>query len=87
VNKEAGRDHWVPAASLLFSGAGVQTGQVIGATDADGGVVVDRPVKPADTIYTILASLGIDPRAHLHTPDGRPMQILDEGSMIHELFG
>ena len=31
VNKDAGRDHWGPAASLIFAGAGVHSGQVIGA--------------------------------------------------------
>ena len=36
VNKDAGRDHWGPAASLLFAGPGVAHGRVIGATDEQG---------------------------------------------------
>ncbi len=86
INKDAGRDHWGPAGSLLFAGAGVQGGQVIGATDREGGQVISRPVRPADVACTIYQSLGIDPDKQLHTPDGRPVAILDEGEFIGELF-
>jgi hypothetical protein len=87
INKDEGRDHWGPAASLLFAGAGVKPGQVIGATDDTGASVTTRPIRPADVAYTMLASLGIDPRKQIHTPDGRPLEILDEGELIHELYG
>src|SRR5439155_125505 len=53
MNKDAGRDHWGPAASLLFAGAGVKPGQVIGATDKQGAYVTRRPVRPADVAWTI----------------------------------
>jgi hypothetical protein len=87
INKDVGRDHWAPAASLLFAGAGVKTGQVIGATDRDGAYVTKDPVSPADVAYTILAALGINPRKHLHTPDGRPVEILDQGRVFEPLYG
>ena len=77
INKDAGRDHWGPAASMIFAGAGVKAGTVIGATDRDGGQVVEKAVAPADVAFTILSSLGIDPRKHLSTADGRPVEILD----------
>ena len=86
VNKDEGRDHWGPAASLLFAGAGVQPGQAIGATDPHGGYAIKRPVKPADVAYTIFSSLGIPPRRMIHTPDGRPVEILDQGELIQELY-
>ncbi|MEZ6087618.1 MAG: DUF1501 domain-containing protein [Pirellulaceae bacterium] len=86
INKDVGRDHWAPAASMLFTGAGVKTGKVIGATDRDGAEVIDSPVRPADVAFTILSSLGIDPRKQLVTPDGRPVEILDEGERIEELY-
>src|SRR5262249_15275812 len=47
INMDAGRDHWGPAASLLFAGAGVRGGQVLGATDRQGAYVTRRPVAPA----------------------------------------
>ena len=86
VNKDVGRDHWAPAASMLFAGAGVQGGKLIGATDKEGGYVTTRPVAPADVAYTIYQALGIDPRALIHTPDGRPLEILDSGRNLDELF-
>jgi hypothetical protein len=87
VNKDAGRDHWGPAASLLFAGAGVKPGQVIGATDDTGAYVTKRPFAPADVAATIFTALGIDPRKQIHTPDGRPLEILDEGRSIEDLYG
>jgi hypothetical protein len=86
INKDAGRDHWAPAASLLFAGAGVKPGQVIGATDKQGAYVTRRPVSPADVACTIYESLGIDPSKQLITPDGRPVEILDQGETVKELF-
>ena len=86
INKDAGRDHWGPAASLLFAGAGVKPGLVLGKTDRHGAYTTQRPVSPADVAYTILDSLGIDPRKQLTTPDGRPIEILDQGDTVKELF-
>jgi uncharacterized protein (DUF1501 family) len=86
INKDAGRDHWGRAGSLLFAGAGVTAGKIVGTTDKNGAYVIDRPVRPADVAYTIYSTLGIDPRKQLRTPEGRPVEILNEGSMVHELF-
>jgi hypothetical protein len=86
INKDAGRDHWGHAGVMLFAGAGVQPGRIIGATDKTGSYVTDRPVKPADVCFTIYEALGIDPRKMLLTPEGRPTHILDEGERIKELY-
>jgi hypothetical protein len=86
INKDAGRDHWGPVGSLLFAGAGVKPGLVLGRTDKHGAYVTQRPVSPADVAYTILDALGIDPHKQLHTPDGRPVEILDQGETVRELF-
>jgi len=86
INKDAGRDHWGRAGSMLFSGAGVRGGQVLGATDREGAFVTERPVRPADVAWTVYESLGIDPKKIVHTPEGRPVELLDQGGMIHELF-
>lgn len=87
INKDVGRDHWGPAASLLFAGAGVVPGRVLGQTDRDGAQVVDSPIGPADVAFTIYKALGIDPHKHLFTPDGRPVPILQEGRPIEALYG
>lgn len=86
VNKDGGRDHWARAGSMIFAGAGVQAGKVVGATDREGGLAISDPVRPPDVSYTIFESLGIDPRGEIRTPDGRPMAILDEGKSIHQLY-
>ncbi|MBL8792639.1 MAG: DUF1501 domain-containing protein [Planctomycetia bacterium] len=86
INKDVGRDHWGPAASLLFAGAGVKGGLVLGSTDKDGAYVTRRPVSPADVCYTVFDVLGIDPRKMLQAPDGRPQEILDKGETVKELF-
>jgi uncharacterized protein (DUF1501 family) len=86
LNKDTGRDHWGQAASLLFAGAGVREGLVLGSTDKQGAFVTRRPVAPADVAYTILDALGIDPRKQLTAPDGRPIEVLDKGETVKELF-
>lgn len=86
INKDAGRDHWGRAGSMLFAGAGVRGGKVVGATDREGAFVTDRPCRPADVAWTIYDAVGVDPRKELHMPDGRPLSILSEGSRIAELY-
>lgn len=86
INKDAGRDHWGQAGSLLFFGAGVKEGLVLGKTDKQGAYTTQRPVSPADVCYTVLDSLGIDPRKQLTTPDGRPLEVLDSGELVKELW-
>jgi len=86
INKDAGRDHWGPAGSMLFAGGGVKPGNVVGATDKQGAYASKRPVSPADVAFTVFDSLGIDPRKQIVTPDGRPLEILDQGEVVKELF-
>jgi hypothetical protein len=86
VNKDAGRDHWGHVASLVWAGGGVQGGRVIGRSDDQGGYVTERPVRPADVAATIYKAVGVDTSHNLYTPENRPVQILDEGSPVEELF-
>jgi len=86
VNDKAGRDHWGRAGSMLWAGAGVARGKIIGATDKNGAFVTDRPVRPADVAWTLYDALGIDPAKELLTPEGRPVSILAEGGVVQELF-
>jgi hypothetical protein len=86
INKDAGRDHWGPAASLLLAGAGVRGGLVLGATDRRGAYVTRRPVAPADVAYTVYEAVGVDPHRWLMHPEGRPIEILDRGEPVRELF-
>lgn len=86
INREVGRDHWSQAASLLFAGAGVHGGLVLGQTDRQGAFVTRRPVAPADVAYTIYEAVGVDPHRWINHPEGRPVEILDRGEPVRELF-
>lgn len=87
INKDNGRDHWGNAGVMLFAGAGVRGGQVIGATDERGEYVTERPIRPPEIAATIYSALGIDYNRTLTTPQGRPVRILPECEPIHELWG
>ncbi len=84
---QPGRDHWPRATSILFSGGGMQTGQVIGRTDMRGEDPVERIVGRGDFLATIYQHLGIDFK-HTAFKDysGRPVPIMiSEGRPIPEL--
>jgi hypothetical protein len=86
VNDKGGRDHWGRAGCMLWAGAGVAQGKIVGATDKNGAFVTERPVRPADVAWTVYEAVGIDPAKELITPEGRPVSILAEGSPVSELF-
>lgn len=84
INARGGRDHWTGAWSVLFAGGGLRGGQVIGATDAWGGEIKDRPVEPANIAATVYRSLGIDPNV-IPTTTGRVLECATAEPII-ELF-
>ena len=65
-----GRGHWGSAFSAVLAGGGFKGGRVIGATDARGEQVTDRPVYPEDVITSLYELLGLDPEATLPNPEG-----------------
>ena len=75
VNKDAGRDHWPNAYSVLLAGAGVRGGAVYGESDADGAYVARDPVSPANLSGTMYHLLGIDPKAIIRDGLDRPYHI------------
>jgi Protein of unknown function (DUF1501) len=86
VNKDAGRDHWPHAMSVLMAGGGVPRGHVVGATDPKGYYASENVYKPEDFAATIYTKMGIDPTQTLHTSTGRPVQLVSNGRLIKELF-
>jgi hypothetical protein len=59
INARAGRDHWGNVSNFVMAGAGIQTAQVIGASDRIGGEPVSGRVEPKDLTATIFHLLGI----------------------------
>jgi uncharacterized protein (DUF1501 family) len=86
VNKDAGRDHWPHAMSILMAGAGIPGGQIVGATDAKGYYASENIYRPEDFAASLYTKMGIDPRQHLQTNTGRPVPLVNEGKLIKELF-
>ncbi len=86
VNKDAGRDHWPGAMSVLMAGAGVPRGGIVGATDAKGYYASESVYKPEDFAATLYTKMGIDPNQVLHTNTGRPIQLVNSGRLMKELF-
>lgn len=87
INKDAGRDHWSNAMSVLFAGGGTPGGIVVGATDPQGYSAVDRVLSPENFAATIYRKLGIDPNMILYTPQGRPAHLVSDPTPIVELMG
>jgi hypothetical protein len=83
---QPGRDHWPQAMSLLITGGGMRTGQVVGATTAKGEEPRERPLTPNDLWATVYRHLGIDPDWSFPDHAGRPMPILPYGEPIAELL-
>lgn len=86
VNKDAGRDHWPGAMSVVFAGAGVPRGQVVGATDPKGYYAAENIYSPEDFAVSLYTKMGIEPHQVLHTSSGRPVQLVNGGKPIKELF-
>ena len=87
VNKDAGRDHWPHAMSVLMAGAGIPRGQVVGATDAKGYHAAENVCRPEDFAASLYTKMGIDPNTVMHTNTGRPVTLVNNGRLIKELFG
>jgi hypothetical protein len=87
INKDAGRDHWSNAMSVLFAGGGTAGGQVVGATDAKGFAAIERVLLPENFVSTVYAKLGIDPGKILYAPNGRPSHLVSDPTPIKELMG
>jgi hypothetical protein len=79
---DGGRHHYGKVFSAVVAGGGFQGGRVVGASDAKGQEVKDRPVYPCDLIASMYELLGIDPDGTMPNPQGPPVRVTpaaDEG--------
>ena len=86
ANASWGRGHWSYCFPALLAGAGIRGGTVYGASDKDAAYPSERPVSPEDLAATIYHALGVDPDLRLPDAQGRPVNILDGGKPLVELF-
>ncbi|MSR31352.1 MAG: DUF1501 domain-containing protein [Gemmataceae bacterium] len=81
-----GRNHWTEIMSMALAGGGLTHGQVIGASEADGGTIKERPILPGDLAATFYRHMGIPLDTTYADPSGRPHFVVDHGGPIRELF-
>jgi len=67
-----GRDHWPYCYTVLFAGAGVPAGAIVGASDRIGGRPARDPFTPYDVAATIYRIMGIPPGTEIHDVQNRP---------------
>jgi uncharacterized protein (DUF1501 family) len=78
-----GRDHWSRVYASLLAGGGTKRGHIVGASDKQGGDVLDRPISPKDLLATMYHLLGIDHHQMVQDNLGRPLPLV-EGEIISE---
>ena len=82
-----GRNHWAVVMSMALAGGGLRHGQVIGATERDGGHIKERPVTPGDLAATIYHHMGVPLDATYLDATARPRAIVeDNGKPLAELL-
>lgn len=85
VNRNAGRDHWARASSVLLAGGGMKRGDVYGSTDKHGKTPASHACSPDDVAATILSSVGFPPDYRVAAANGRPMTLFRHGKVLRGL--
>ncbi len=85
INGGAGRDHWGRVYSTALAGGGIRGGQVVGSSDAQGGVPASSPVHVSDFVATLYHALGFGSDTRVTDPVGRPHFVV-QGKPVLELF-
>jgi len=85
INKDAGRDHWPQAQSILIAGGGYQHGQIIGSTNSKAEHPTSRPVSPADFNAIIYRAMVLKPEDTIRDRSGRPVHLVPGGVVPPEM--
>jgi uncharacterized protein (DUF1501 family) len=82
-----GRDHWPQVMSMCLAGGGLRHGQVIGATQADGGNIKERAVTPGDLAATLFRYFDVPLDTTYLDNQGRPRLVVENhGKPLSELL-
>ncbi len=81
-----GRGHWGQCFCAVLAGGGFKGGRVVGASDARGEEVKDRPVSPQDLLASIIELMGIDPEGSLPNPSGIAAQVMPGAGRLREIM-
>ncbi len=86
INANSGRDHWGPVFTVALGGGGIRGGRLLGKSDARAERPASDAHGPEDLSATICALLGISPEEEFITPEGRPIKIVNNGKVLHDLL-
>lgn len=86
INPREGRDHYPRVFSMMMAGGGIRGGQVYGSSSATGAEVAENPVTVPDLLRTICQALNVNADHENMSPQGRPLKVVDGGSVIQELL-
>ncbi len=86
INASAGRDHFARVYSTMLAGGGIKRGLIYGSTDATASEPEENPVKIEDLMTTVYHQLGINADKELMAPGGRPIEIVDGGTVIKDII-
>ena len=86
INENDGRDHHTNGWSAVVAGGGVRGGQTVGSTNEDGSEVASGAVGVPDLFASLCFALGIDKDEENYSRSGRPIRVVNDGSVVEELF-
>ena len=86
INENDGRDHHTNGWSAVVAGGGVRGGQIVGNTNEDGSEVISGAVGVPDLFASLCFALGINKDEENYSRSGRPIQVVNDGSVVEELF-
>lgn len=87
INASAGRDHFPRVFSLAVAGGGFKQGLVYGSSNSTASEPEENPVRVEDVLTTVYNQLGINADKELMAPGGRPIEIIDGGTVVKDLIG
>jgi len=87
ANANWGRDHWSTLFSTVIAGGGISGGRTYGASDKDAAYSLDTPVSPEALAATVYYAMGIDHELRVPNAENRPVQIIEDGNPVTELWG
>jgi hypothetical protein len=71
-----GRGHFGACFSAVVAGGGFRGGRVVGASDAKGMEIAERPVTPQEFLASMYTLLGIDPNGQMPNPRGMSVKVM-----------
>ena len=86
INDNEGRDHHTEGWAAVIAGGGIRGGQVIGETNEDGTEILTVPIGVPDLFASLCFALGIDRDEENYSRSGRPIRVVNDGSVVEELF-